>query len=340
MTDIAEADRFPKPARILRQSEIAALMDPSAYLSAVEAGFRSLASGETHVPMPMHIAARDGGFHAKGASVALDRSYVALKLNGNFPGNPRRNGLPAIQGVVLLCDAADGSLLAIMDSIEITSQRTAATSALAARLLARPDVDCIAICGCGQQGRAHLAAMTQILPVRRALVWDRDAQSARAFAEHARETLDLDVTAVPKIRDATLSSSVIVTVTPARSPFLTRDCVAAGAFIAAVGADSPEKSELAPELLAASTIVVDSLAQCAVMGDLHHALEAGAVTLADVHAELGEIVAGRKFGRTRPDEIIVFDSTGFAVEDAASAAWAYERALAKDVGLTISLGAL
>ena len=340
MTDVAEANRFPRPARILRRSEIAALMEPSAYLSAVEAGFRSLANGETHVPAPMHIAVRDGGFHAKGASVALDRPYVAVKLNGNFPGNPRRNGLPAIQGALLLCDATDGSLLAIMDSIEITSQRTAATSALAARLLARPDSDCIAICGCGEQGRAHLAAMAQILPIRRALVWDSDAQSARAFAQQARETLGLDVTAVPKLRDATLSSSVIVTVTPARSPFLATDCVSEGAFIAAVGADNPEKSELAPELLAASTIVADSVAQCAVMGDLHHALEAGAVTLADVHAELGEVVTGRKSGRTRPDEIVVFDSTGFAVEDAASAVWVYQRAIAKNVGLPISLGAL
>src|SRR5262249_62103073 len=147
-----------------------------------EAGFRSLANGETHVPAPMHIAVRDGGFHAKGASVALDRPYVAVKLNGNFPGNPRRNGLPAIQGALLLCDATDGSLLAIMDSIEITSRRTAATSALAARLLARPDSDCIAICGCGEQGRAHLPALPGALGIRRALVLHRAAPAPRRFA--------------------------------------------------------------------------------------------------------------------------------------------------------------
>jgi len=287
----------------------------------------------------MHIAAGDGAFHAKGARVALYRLYVALKLNGNFPRNPKRNGLPAIQGALLLCDAADGSLLAIMDSIEITTQRTAATSALAARLLARPDSDCIAICGCGEQGRAHLSIMAQILPARRALVWDHDAQSAQEFARQMREALGFDVTAVPRVGDATRSSAVIVTTTPSRSPFLTSDCVAAGAFIAAVGADSPEKNELAPELLAASTIVADSVAQCAAMGDLHHALAVGAVTLGDVHAELSDVVIGRKSGRTSPDEIVVFDSTGFAVEDAASAACIYQRALAKNIGLSISLGA-
>ena len=127
----------PAPALIVRRSEIAALMDPAAYLAAVEAGFRSYANGEASVPMPMHIPVESGGFHAKGALVVLDRAYVAVKVNGNFPGNPRRNGLPTIQGVVLLYDAIDGSLLAIIDSIEITLKRTAAASALAARYLAR-----------------------------------------------------------------------------------------------------------------------------------------------------------------------------------------------------------
>jgi ornithine cyclodeaminase/alanine dehydrogenase-like protein (mu-crystallin family) len=314
-------------------------MQPRDYLAAVEAAFRSLARGEAHVPTPMQIEARDGTFHAKGARVTLDQPFVALKLNGNFPGNPQRNGLPTIQGAVLLCDATDGSLLAIMDSIEITSKRTAATSALAARLLARPDVDCIAICGCGEQGRAHLAAMAQVLSARRALVWDRDAQSAEAFARDMREALGFEISTVSDVREATRPSGVVVTATPARAPFLTSECVSTGTFIAAVGADNPHKNEIAPELLAASTIVVDSVAQCAVMGDLHHALDAGVVTLGEVHAELGDIVAGRKSGRASPDEIIVFDSTGFALEDTSSAAWAYQRAIAENVGLPISLGA-
>ena len=332
--------RPSKPALILRRSEIAALMQPRDYLAAVEAAFRNLARGEAQVPIPMQIDARDGTFHAKGARVTLDRPFVAVKLNGNFPGNPQRNGLPAIRGAILLCDAADGSLLAIMDSIEITSKRTAATSALAARLLARPDADCIAICGCGEQGRAHLEAMAQVLSARRALAWDLDAESAATFARDMREALGFEISAVSDVREAVRPSGVVVTATPARAPFLTSECVSAGTFIAAVGADNPHKNEIAPALLAASRIVVDSVAQCAVMGDLHHALDAGVVTLGDVHAELGDVVVGRKSGRVSPEEIIVFDSTGFAVEDTASAAWVYQRAIAENVGLPISLGAL
>lgn len=192
-----------------------------------------------------HIRANGGEFHAKGASIALDRLYIGVKLNGNFPDNPRRAGLPTIQGVLLLCDGDDGSVLAAMDSIEITSRRTAAATALAARHLASPDVDCVAICGCGEQGRAHLAALAGTLPLQRALVWDVDTEKARRFAREAKQALGLDVDAVRQANEATLRSQVIVTATMARAPFLTKNMVPAGAFVAAVGADRPEKSELA-----------------------------------------------------------------------------------------------
>jgi len=326
------------PALILRRSETAALMDPAAYLAAVEAGFRSYAEGDACVPMPMHIPVQDGGFHAKGALVILDRAYVAVKVNGNFPCNPQRRGLPTIQGVVLLYDAADGSLLAVIDSIEITLKRTAAASALAARYLARKDAATITICGCGAQGRAQLAAVAGIASLKRVFAWDLDVEAARTFAREMQEALAFDVEAVGDIRDATLPSDIIVTATTAQTPFLTRAHVSAGTLISAVGADSPHKNELAPELLADSKIVVDVLAQSMTMGDLHHALDAGRVTPADVYAELGELVIGRKPGRTNPEEITVFDSTGVAIQDTASAAWIYQRAVASNVGTSISLG--
>jgi ornithine cyclodeaminase/alanine dehydrogenase-like protein (mu-crystallin family) len=314
-------------------------MDPADYLAAVEAGFRCLANGNADAPSPMHIPGQGGAFHAKGARVTLDRAYVAVKLNGNFPDNPKQRGLPTIQGVILLCDAEDGSLLAVMDSIEITLRRTAAASALAAKFLARRNADCIAICGCGEQGRAQLAALVQVLPLKRAVVWDIDPDKARHLASDTHELFGLDASAVSAVGDATLQAGVIVTATSARTAFLTSDCVSPGAFIAAVGADNPQKSEIAPELLASATVIADSRAQCAVMGDLHHAIEAGILTPADVHADLGELVVGRKPGRNNAEETFVFDSTGVGVQDAASAAWVYRRAMAAHAGSMISLGA-
>ena len=325
-------------ALLLTRSDIAALMAPHDYLDAVDAGFRSCDSDQGTSPIPMHLPGLDGGFHAKGARVSLRGcDYVAVKLNANFPGNSEKYGLPTIQGVVLLCDATHGSLLAIMDSIEITLRRTAAASALAARYLAPRVVDSIAICGCGEQGRAHLDALFPMLAPRCALAWDRDSTKAQAFALAAGKQLGSRVKAVTSIGDATRASQVIVTATTARQPILTTDLVRPGTFIAAVGADNPEKNEIAPALMASATVVVDVLRQAETMGDLHHAIRAGVLSSRDVHAELVEMVVGRKPGRTRDDQVTIFDSTGVAIEDVASAVWIYERALRRSVGLTVSL---
>jgi ornithine cyclodeaminase/alanine dehydrogenase-like protein (mu-crystallin family) len=131
---------------------------------------------------------------------------------------------------------------------------------------------------------------------------------------------------------------VCVTCTPARQPFLRREHVPAGAFVAAVGADHPDKQELDPELVAASTLVVDSLEQCAAFGELHHALAAGVVSRGARPAELHEVVSGRRPGRRSADEVVIFDSTGIAVEDVAAAALVYEQALETGCGTSIRLG--
>ena len=301
---------------LLSRRDVAALMDMGAWLEAAEAGFRALGEGRAQAPPPMAIQGWDGSFHAKGASLALGRRYVALKLNGNFPANPERRGLPTIQGAILLCDGESGALLAIIDSIEVTLRRTAAATALAARFLARADSATILVCGCGAQGAAQLEALRAVLPLRRAFAWDRDEARAQAFARsHGLE-------AVADLR----ACDVIVACTTARSPYLGPGAVRPGSFVAAVGADSPDKSEVEPELMRNALVVADVLAQCAAMGDLRHALAAGAMRREDVHAELHELVAGTKAGRTSEDQVTLFDSTGTAVQDVAAAALIYERA--------------
>lgn len=311
---------------VLARRDVARLMDPAAWLEAVETGFRAAARGEADAPPPMAIHASGGAFHAKGASLRLGRLYVALKLNGNFPGNPEALGLPTIQGAILLCDGETGSLLAILDSIEVTLRRTAAATALAARFLARPDSATILICGCGEQGGAQLAALRGVLPLRRGFAWDRDPRRAKAFAR-AMSDDGFAVASASELAAAARASDVIVTCTTARSPFLDAAYVAPGTFVAAVGADSPDKNEVHAGLMAKALVVADVLDQCAAMGDLHHALAAGVMARGDVHAELGELVAGRKAGRTSADQIILFDSTGTALQDVAAAAFIYARAL-------------
>ncbi len=323
---------------VLSRSEVATLLPLDDCIAAVEAAFRLEGEGGLPPAGILGMPAVGGGFHLKAAFLPLQRSYFAAKVNGNFPSNPQRCGLPAIQGIVLLADAANGEPLAVMDSIEITLLRTGAATAVAARRLAREDARVAAICGCGNQGAVQLRALARVLRLRKGFAWDADPGRARAYADRMSRELDLEVEATAELAAALRESDVCVTCTPARAPFLRLEHLKPGSFVAAVGADSPEKQELDPRILASSTVVVDVLEQCATIGELHHALEDARMTRADVHAGLGEIVAGRKPGRRSDGEIIVFDSTGTALEDAAAAALVYENALRSRAGTVFALG--
>ena len=259
------------------------------------------------------------------------------KVNANFPGNPARHGLPTIQGVLVLFDAARGEPLAVMDSAAITTLRTAAASAVAAKHLARTVARTMTIVGCGVQARAHLSAMQAVLPLERVHVVDADPAVAAAFAAEMRAQHGIAVAVATALGPATLASEVIVTCTSSRAAFLAMALVAPGTFIAAVGADNEHKQEIEPALLRAAAVVVDDLEQCATMGDLHHAIAAGVMARSDVRATLGEVIAGRRPGRRDPHEIVVFDSTGVALEDVAAAASVWTRARAEAAGLPVAL---
>jgi len=313
-----------KALRILDAGDVSVLLGIDECLEAVAEAFRQHGNGEAPPPGVLGIPASGGGFHIKAGLLRLDRLYFAAKVNGNFSDNERK-GLARIQGVIVLSDGSDGSPLAVMDSGEITKLRTAAATALAARHLALPEASVVTICGCGVQGRAQLRALARMRPLSRVFAFDREKARAHAFAAELASELGLEVVVATDLREAVLTSQICVTCTPSRTPILFRDFVPPGAFVAAVGADAEGKQELDPALMSGATIVTDVREQCAASGDLHHALRSGAVALDDVYADLGEIVAGRKPGRRSPDEIIVFDSTGMALQDVAVAAAVYRR---------------
>ena len=324
---------------LLAPREIKSLLTLDECIRAVEEAFRVYGEGKAAAPAVLSMHTPGGGFHVKAGLLDLHRSYFAAKVNGNFPENSPRFGLPAIQGVIVLCDAGNGTPLAVMDSRDVTSLRTAAATAVAAKFLAREDSRTITICGCGNQGRVHLKALSRVRHVETVFAYDKDGEQASRFARDLESDLQISVTAVAKLAAASRQSDICVTCTPSRGRLLGPDDVRRGTFIAAVGADNPHKQELAPALMARSKIVCDVLEHCAVMGDLHHALEAGAVTRADVHAELGEVVAGKKPGRESEEEIIVFDSTGMALQDVAAAAFLYEKAERQGSGVRLSFAA-
>ena len=324
---------------VLTRSEVRGLLDYRTCIDAVEEAFRAESSNRTLPALVLATHVAGGGFHVKTAGMRGDRFYYATKTNGNFPGNPASNGLPTIQGVLSLHDADNGRLLALMDSMELTMIRTAAASAVAAKYLARADSRTVTILGCGIQGRSQLRALSHVRSIEEVFAYDFNEDIAREYSMGMAAELDCTVTAVKDYHDAVRASDVIITCTPSREPLLRSGDIRPGAFIAAVGADSEHKSEIAPDLLAASKVVVDALEQCATIGDLHHAIEAGVMRRENVHADLADVVNDTKPGRRSDEEIIIFDSTGTALEDVAAAAVVYELAIERDAGIRVDLGA-
>lgn len=331
-----DAKRSP-PLVVLSRRDLAALMPFAEYVDAVADAFRLHAEGRAVLPTPVQIPAEGGAFHIKAGHLPIGPGYAAIKVNGNIPNNRAIRGLPTIQGAILLFDASTGSPVALLDSIEITIQRTGAATAVAARYLARPESRVATVCGCGEQGRVQLAALRHGLDIRRVFLFDQNRAAAEAFAAAiAGEGLDVDLPGT--LSAATLASDVIVTCTPARKPLLGVADVRPGTFIAAIGADNPEKSEIDPALMARALVVTDSTEQCVHMGDLHHAIDAGTMQRSDVHAELGELVIGRKPGRTSSNEITMFDGSGVGIQDVAASARAFELARERGAGRSLDLG--
>ena len=321
-----------EPALLLNRTEVEQLLSVPECIDAVERVFRL--QGEDKIPPSgiLGVKARDGGLHVKAGFLPGEKNYLVAKLNANFPMNPARLGLPAIQGMIVICDGENGSPLALLDSIDITLKRTAAASAVAAKFLARKDAAAATICGCGAQGRAQLRAIQSVCALQRVFAFDADLRASKTFAIELSRELKIDIRSVGALPEALRNSDVVVTCTPATKFFVHRKDVAAGTFVAAVGADDAHKQEIDPALMASSKIVADSVEQCCAIGDTHHAIAHGLTRKENVYAELGEIVAGRKPGRTGEDEIIIFDSTGIAVEDAAASVLVYEKARERGLG--------
>src|SRR5438105_5574346 len=318
--------------RILTAADVAALLTIDDCIAAVETAFRDFGEGRIAPPQTLGVHGERGTFHVKAAAADV----FAAKINANFPGNPRQHGLPTVQGLIVVMDVDTGTPLAILDSTFITTLRTAAATAVAAKHLARETSRTMAIIGCGIQGRAHAEALVRVRPIAKVFAFDADPAAAARFAHELSKRLEIEVVASDSIENAVAASDIVITCTPARSPILGIEHCHAGLFIGGVGADNAEKNELAPALLAQSRVVPDILDQAAVMGDLHHAIAARAMTRDDIHGQLADILCGRVAGRRHDDEVFIFDSTGTALQDVAAASIALTRAIERSIGVEVA----
>jgi len=292
---------------------VRAAVSPERALDAVRDAFVAYARGEWTMPPKVYVPAYpEGDFRAMPA---LGAGHALLKWVTSFPGNPAQ-GLPTVTGLVLLSDASNGMLKAVLDAGAVTALRTGAAAVLAAETLGRSDAETAAVIGAGVNGEA--AARTFVARGRRVELWDID----RTRAEEVAERVGAEVAAG---REEALAADLLVTVTPGRQVVLDEGSLLRGQHASLMGADGPGKAEIAVAELERVQVFCDDWEQASHNGDLVHAVEAGVLARDDV-SQLGDVLIGTAEGRKSDDDITVFDSTGLAIQDLAIALAALERA--------------
>ena len=323
------------PITILTEAELRQCVQLDAeVIDAVADAFTALAAGRVVMPPVLHMDLPEahGEVDVKTAYVSGLPS-LALKVSPGFFDNPSL-GLPSVSGMMMLLSATTGRLEALhLDNGYLTDVRTAAAGAIAARHLARADARIAGVIGAGVQARLQMEALAKMRPLERILVWARDGAKAEACADDLAGRLGIEAVAVSSAERLVLEADVVVTTTPARDPLVVADWLHPGLHITAIGADAPDKNELHPAVLErADLLVCDDRAQCARLGELHHALAQG---IEPATIDLGEITGGIKQGRTRDDQITVCDLTGTGVQDTAIALLAWRKAAARGLGIAI-----
>jgi len=327
--------------RILRRADLERLLRPLDVVEALAAAFRDYAAGVVTVPPRTSLPVGDAGLLlVMPAAIApgAEGGGLGTKLVTFYAGN-RERGLPTHLAAYVLLDAGTGRPLALMEGTYLTGLRTGATSALAARHLARPDSRRLVCFGTSVQAEHQLHGLAAVLRLEGVTVLGRDATRAAAFAARMQRALGVPVE-VARDAAATVGEADVVTcATTAATPLFPGEALRPGTHVDAVGAFQPQHRELDAATLRRARVVVESYAGVLpTAGELVLALQEGAFGREHVAAELAEVVSGGKPGRTTPEEITVFKSVGFALEDLAAARLAYNRAMVENVGTEIDLG--
>jgi ornithine cyclodeaminase len=300
-------------------------MTPDRAVAAMREAFRADGEGRAHVPsvINLEIPAARGEFHVKTAHIE-GVPHIAVKIASGFYDNPSK-GLPSGSGLMALFDAATGLPVALLlDNGFLTDIRTGAAGALAADYLARDSITTVGVLGSGLQARHQVRCLRVVRSFERIVAWSPNRARLEAYCTEMAAD-GYDVTPAEDVEEVCAGADVLITATPSREPLVQAGWLREGVHVTAVGADAPGKRELDPACFGrADLVVVDRYEQSAAFGELKHALDAGEIARRDLHAQLGEIVADRKLGRTSDAQITIADLTGVGFQDTAIASAAFE----------------
>ncbi|MFC7157613.1 ornithine cyclodeaminase family protein [Halomarina halobia] len=324
-------DRVPDGTRIISAADVRKHIDMLEVINGVETAFCKHHRGETTMPPKSYVELPDidGDFRSMPAQVG---DSAGVKWVNVHPDNPERFRLPTVMGLVIYSDPETAYPLAVIDGTELTRYRTGAAAGVATRYLARRGADSLGLLGTGIQARTQLAAVASVLDLERVVVSDLDDSALEAFIE-AESDRDCDI--VRGTPQELCECDVISTTTPSREPILEADWVREGTHINAMGADAAGKQELDPALLAQAAVVVDDWEQCSHSGEINTSVQSGTFTRGDVAATMGEVVSGSP--ESLRNSTTVFDSTGLAIQDIATAKQVYTTAEETGTGSVVDI---
>jgi len=305
-------------------------------IEAVEAAFAAYERGDARMPAKSYIdlPQHGGDFRSMPAYIgAEDWEAAGHKWVNSHPHNPDRHDLPTVMAVMVYSDPATAFPLALLDGTTLTRLRTGAAAAVATDHLAVVDADSLGLVGAGVQSYQQLEAIAEVRPIREVVVADVDGRAIERFVDRFGDRFDVHRGSIAEAA----ACDVVSTTTPVEEPNVSREVVGDRTHLNAMGADAPGKHELADELLAAATIVIDDYEQCTHSGEINVPWGAGLLDDDDIHAELGAVVTGVVPGRTESTGITVFDSTGLAIQDVAAAHVVYEHAADRATGTRFGL---
>lgn len=315
----------------LAQKEVKSVMDMNSDMQVVERAFRQHGLGRVQMPPKSYLyyTAYNGDLRTMPAYLE-EENITGVKIVNVHPGNPAR-GLPTVMALVVLISPETGAPVAIMDGTYLTDIRTGAAGGIAAKYLARKDSKVIGLVGAGNQAKTQLEALCEVFEPELVRITSRTKESSEQFIREMADITPCEIHYEETI-EKVCNCDILVTTTPTRKPIVKAKWIKEGTHINAIGADAIGKEELDPELLLRSKIIVDDIVQALHSGEVNVPLSKHYISENDIHAQLGEVIAGLKPGRTSEEEITIFDSTGLAIQDVASAHLAYERAIGKGLG--------
>lgn len=323
---------------IVNQAEVPKLLPMDECIEVMENALGALARGDAILPLRPTLWLPETGLLCLMPAYLGDTESVGVKVISVFADN-QGTEYDVHQGAVLLFETKHGCLQAIVDATAVTGIRTAAVSAVATKLLARPGAGDLAILGTGTQGRAHLEAMLLARPIRRVRVWSLPLEGAREFAERESQRHGIAVEFMATAQEAVAGADLICTCTPAKEPVLMGEWIAPGTHINAVGSSVYFTRELDTAAVVKSRLFVDRRESTLnEAGDFLFPRKEGAISDDHILGEIGEILVGGIEGRTSPEEITLFKSLGLAVEDLASAHYIYHKAKEKGMGTLVEIG--